>query len=78
MKVDVFCSWGDGPDVGINIERSEQEVAGWKDPHLHCYLDFTAAEARAFAAKMIAYADEADWFQSGYEAYYLEFSKENT
>lgn len=32
MKLEAFCGWGGGPDVGINLTHSEEECKGWKDP----------------------------------------------
>lgn len=61
MKLDVFCAWGDGPDVGINITRTDEEVKGWVNANLFIPLDFTASEARELAAKLVAAAEQAEF-----------------
>ncbi len=71
-KVEVFSAWGFGPDVGINIIRTEEEVKGWKDPHLHCFLDYTPTEARVLAARIIACADLAEANERAYEEYHKQ------
>jgi hypothetical protein len=60
MKMDIFCAWGDGPDVGINLERSDEECATCASPHRHWFIDFTAAEARQLAARLIECAEQAE------------------
>jgi hypothetical protein len=60
MKLDVFCVWGDGPDVGINITRTKEEIEGWLDPATFIPLDFTATEARELARKLIECAEAAE------------------
>lgn len=66
MKIDVFCGWGDGPDVGINLTRTEEEAKSWADPHLHFFYDLTATEARAMSAQLIAAAEEAERLDKEY------------
>lgn len=60
MKLDVFCAWGDGPDVGINLSRTEEEAKRWLNPSTFWCLDFTASEARELAAKLIQCAEQAE------------------
>lgn len=69
MKLDVFCAWGDGPDVGINITRTQQEVDVYMDP-LFVPLDFTAAEARELARKLIECAEAAEALDKSAEEYF--------
>lgn len=69
MKLDVFCAWGDGPDVGVNISRTEEEAKQWITPHLNFFLDFTAKEARELAAKLIACAEAAETMDRSVEEY---------
>lgn len=59
MKIDVFCGWGDGPDVGINIFRTYEEVEAWGNSGL-VPLDFTAREARELAQKLLDCAERAE------------------
>ncbi len=59
MKMDVFCAWGDGPDVGINLQRTKEEAAGWLNPDTFWCLDFTAEEALALANELTAAAHAA-------------------
>lgn len=61
MKIEPFCAWGDGPDVGINMSRTPEEAARWASPDLHWFVDLTAAEARALAAKLISCAEAAEF-----------------
>jgi hypothetical protein len=60
VKMDIFCAWGDGPDVGINLERTDEECARYAHPHRHWFVDFTAAEARKIAARLIECAEQAE------------------
>lgn len=57
-KIDVFCGWGDGPDVGINIFLSKEFREIWSNGLIP--LDFTAKEARELAAKLIQCAEAAE------------------
>lgn len=76
MKMEVFCGWGDGPDVGINLERTKEEAQHYSIPSQHWYLDFTAAEARLMAASLIACAEQAERLDMEY-AKYLKEENEN-
>lgn len=69
MKMEVFCGWGDGPDVGINLERTEEEARGYARPDKHWFLDFTAAEARLLAARLISCAEGAEKLDKSYAEY---------
>jgi len=69
ISIEIFSAWGVGPDVGINIKRTEEQAKQWTDPHLNCYLDFTVAEARALAAEIIAAADLAEAHDRAYNDY---------
>lgn len=76
MKIEPFCAWGDGPDVGINLTRIEQEGKTFISPNFWA-LDFTAAEARELAAKLIACAETAEWHERAAEQYFEQFSMDN-
>ena len=67
-SIEIFSAWGVGPDVGINITRTEEQAKRWADP-LNCYLDFTVEEARALAAEIIAAADLAEAEARAYDDY---------
>lgn len=60
MRIEPFCAWGDGPDVGINLVRSKEQADGFVDSHLHWFIDLTAVEARELAAKLISCAQQAE------------------
>lgn len=64
-KIDVFCAWGDGPDVGINISnaRTLKDLIA---------LDFTADEALALASELIRCATEAQQMERELIAYERE------
>ncbi len=57
MIADIFCAWGDGPDVGINYSGLNGE---------QLFVDLTSTEARAMAAQLITCAAEAEWFEDLY------------
>lgn len=61
MKIDVFCAWGDGPDVGINLTLTEQEsVLVRANSATMVFVDLTAAKARLMAAELVACAERAE------------------
>jgi hypothetical protein len=55
---DVFCGWGEGPDVGINVRRKKPHNELSVDPYFVSF-DFRAEEAEALAAALLKYAAEA-------------------
>lgn len=57
MKLDVFCAWGDGPDVGMNLSLTEEERMYWNAGLIP--IDLTADAALELAAKLIAAAQQA-------------------
>ncbi len=59
MKIEPNCTWGDGPDVAINLTRTEKEGSAFTDPNFWA-IDLTAAEARELAAKLFLCAYQAD------------------
>lgn len=68
MKITPFCAWGDGPDVGINIERTKEEVAAY--PSLtFIALDFTADEAIKLGRELIELGKTAKELDREYEEY---------
>lgn len=73
MKINVFCGWGDGPDVGINIERTPEEAAAFHGELIP--VDLTAAKAREMAAELIACAERAEQLDREYEEHCKEHYK---
>lgn len=73
-KVSVSCTWGEGPDVWVNIYRDSVKVKGWKDGIFP--MNFTSEEAiqmgqmliqagkRAKELEQIA-IDHDNWIESG-------------
>lgn len=60
-SLDVFCGWGDGPDVGINIHTTGDRILRSKESNdVIVPVDLTAARAREVAADLIRYATEAE------------------
>lgn len=57
MKLKAFCAWGDGPDVGINIELTPEEQKLWDKGLIP--IDLTADGALDLAAQLIDYAWQA-------------------
>lgn len=66
VKIEAFCAWGDGPDVGINyFNRNDALIP----------IDLTAPEARKLAAELIAAADASDALDRDLEAYEADAKK---
>lgn len=72
MTVVPFCAWGDGPDVGFNLERTEEAAKGWRNPHLFFAVDLSAQEARQLAADLIRCAEQAEHMDASVAAYFAE------
>ncbi len=65
MKIDAFCAWGDGPDVGINITFTEEEIENMYSctstpfkPLLP--IDLTVKSAKKLGIELIQAAMEAE------------------
>jgi len=67
MKAIVFCGWGEGSDVGINVYLSEKE-AKRHGVRFFC-MDFTAEDAILFAKQMIQCAEKAKRMDEEYGNY---------
>ena len=65
MRVDIFCAWGDGPDVGINVHLTEQEQRDWSLGLIP--IDLTADEAIEMAHKLLSAAEGAKELDRSYE-----------
>lgn len=66
MKIDVFCAWGDGPDVGINITRENGDLVP---------VDLTASRAREIAAQLVACAERAEALDKEYADHAREHAR---
>lgn len=59
MQLKVFCAWGEGAkDVGINIERTPDEIAAYPGGDL-VPVDLTADEAVQIAVQLLIAAENA-------------------
>lgn len=67
MRIDVFSAWGECVDVGVNIEKSDEDIARFTQPERFTFLTFTSDEARELAARLITAADQADHDKRVYE-----------
>ena len=56
-KIDISCTWGDGPDVCVNIYRDSVKCDGWRDGFFP--LDFTRGEAIKIGQKLIEAGKQA-------------------
>ncbi len=66
MKIEPFCGWGDGPDVGINLTRTEAESHAFVDP-LFWAVDLTVDEAEKLAMELMLCAKNARALQKEWE-----------
>lgn len=76
MKIDVNCTWGDGPDVAMNLHPSKEEQEGMKifsDDLIP--VDFTVEEARKLANKLLISAMQAELLEQAASSYYSEIKK---
>lgn len=58
MKISPTCTWGDGPDVCINLTRTDRERSAYTDPNFWA-IDLTALEAVDLAANLVRCAMQA-------------------
>ncbi len=66
MSIKAACSWGEGPDIIVEINgpvfilgdrfRTEYQEKGWNEMELQ--VDLTQKEARELAAQLILAADQ--------------------
>jgi hypothetical protein len=72
---DVFCGWGEGPDVGINLQRKAGSHKHYADLDF-IPMDFTADQAEALAKALLDAAAQArEWDKSLNE--YFEAHKDD-
>ncbi len=71
MSVKAVCTWGEGPDVLVEIEDwllfsfTENVIKGWNKGFSGSF-DLTAFEAKELAAKLVQAAEEAERLEEGY------------
>jgi len=56
-KIDISCTWADGPDVCINIHHDPKLRKNW--PEGFFPIDFTGDEAIAIGNTLIQYGKQA-------------------
>jgi len=66
---DVFCGWGEGPDVGINLQRKAGSHAHYSDLDF-VPMDFTADQAEALGKALLTAAEEARRWDRELNAYF--------
>lgn len=77
MRIHVDCTWGDGPDVAMNLHPSEEEQKGIKmfsDDLIP--IDLTVEEARELAGKLLMSAMQADLLEQAASSHYVEKEEE--
>lgn len=71
-KVHLSCTWGDGPDVCVNIYRNPFEINNW--PKGFIPIDLTGDEAIAIGCTLIQIGEQAKKIDCSY--YYCMKNKE--
>jgi hypothetical protein len=66
---DVFCGWGEGPDVGINLQRKAGSHTHYSDLDF-VPMDFTADQAEALGKALLNAAEEARRWDRELNAYF--------
>lgn len=56
-KIDISCTWGEGPDVCVNIHRSPEKCSNW--PVGFFPIDLTGDEAIEIGRKLIEAGTQA-------------------
>lgn len=69
MNIKVFSAWGECVDVGINIEKSDEDIARFTQPERFTFVTLTVVEARAMAYQLLACADQAERDEQDYAGY---------
>lgn len=65
MEIKAFCAWGDGPDVGINVKFTEEEIVNMYSctptPLEPLFpIDLTIESAKKLGLELIQAATEAE------------------
>jgi hypothetical protein len=62
--ISIFCAWGDGPDVGLNIYD--------EDGKYECGFDFTIDEAKLFKQQLVNAIYHAEQLENSANKYFDE------
>lgn len=65
--IDISCTWGDGPDVCVNIRRDPEKQKIW--PKGFFPIDFTGDEAIVMGRKLIEAGEQAKKMDRFYRDY---------
>jgi len=66
-EIDVSCTWGDGPDVCVNIYYDHKKLDRWTKGFFP--MDFTGDEAIEIGHKLIQAGEQAKELDRCYEDY---------
>lgn len=67
QKVEIGCTWGDGPDVCVNINYKPEELKRWTKGFFP--LDFTGDEAILIGSLLIKCGTQAKEMDDSYRRY---------
>ncbi len=67
-KIDISCTWGDGPDVCVNIRRDSIKCKGYSKGFFP--LDLTGDEAIDIGQKLIIAGKQAKEIDDSLDEYY--------
>lgn len=67
-QIDVSCTWGDGPDVCVNIHRDSVKCNGYLKGIFP--LDFTGDEAIEIGKKLIVAGKQAKEIDNSVDEYF--------
>lgn len=63
-KIDISCTWGDGPDVCVNIKHDPKKRICWPDGFFP--IDLTADEANDIGKRLIEASKQAKEIDRSY------------
>lgn len=66
-KIDISCTWGDGPDVCVNVHFDPKKRACWRDGFFP--MDFTGDEAIEAGERLIEAGKQAKEHDRFYDDY---------
>lgn len=76
QKVSMSCTWGEGSDVSINIQRTQRHFNKYTDP-LFVPLDLTAQEAIEFGKHLMKCGIDAMKCNLDYANYVIKDLQKN-